>query len=58
MADSAKVNSKYIGLDNVSVNAVSQTPLSAALPLFAGGLGLVGLLAWRKRQKAAAIAAA
>jgi hypothetical protein len=40
------------------VNAVSQTPLSAALPLFAGGLGLVGLLAWRKRQKAAAIAAA
>jgi hypothetical protein len=36
-----------------------QTPLPAALPLFATGLGALGLLGWRrKRKNAAAIAAA
>ncbi len=35
------------------------TPLPAALPLFASGLGAMGLLGWRrKRKNAAAIAAA
>ena len=29
------------------------TPLPAALPLFAGGLGLFGLLARRRKKKAA-----
>ena len=29
-------------------------PLPASLPLFAGGLGLLGLLGWRKRRKAVA----
>ena len=38
-------------LDNVSITA---TPLPAALPLFAGGLGALGLLARRKKRKAAA----
>jgi hypothetical protein len=33
-----------------SVNAVA-TPLPAALPLFATGLGIVGLLARRKNKK-------
>lgn len=33
---------------------LSQTPLPAALPLFAGGLGALGLLGWRKKKKAAA----
>ena len=28
------------------------TPLPAALPLFAGGLGAMGLLGWRRRRKA------
>ena len=43
------------GIDNVSV---SGTPLPAALPLFATGLGALGLLGWRrKRKNAAAIAA-
>jgi hypothetical protein len=31
---------------------VSSTPLPAALPLFAGGLGIVGFLAGRKKRKA------
>ena len=37
---------------------ISQTPLPAALPLFAGGLGVMGLLGWRKKRKAAVLAAA
>ena len=49
-------NRSYIGLDNVSVTA---TPLPAALPLFATGLGALGLLGWRrKRKNSAALAAA
>jgi hypothetical protein len=28
------------------------TPLPAALPLFAGGLGVLGLLGWRRKRKA------
>ena len=35
----------------------STTPLPAALPLFASGLGALGLLGWRRKKKAAAIAA-
>lgn len=35
----------------------SNTPLPAALPLFAGGLGALGLLGWRRKRKAAALAA-
>ena len=31
------------------------TPLPAALPLFAGGLGALGLLGWRRKRKAADI---
>ena len=38
---------------------VSATPIPAALPLFATGLGAMGLLGWRrKRKNAAALAAA
>jgi len=33
------------------------TPLPAALPLFATGLGAIGLLGWRRRRKAEALAA-
>jgi hypothetical protein len=39
---------------NVSIGA---TPLPAALPLFATGLGAMGLFGWRKKRKAAAVAA-
>jgi hypothetical protein len=38
---------------------LSETPLPATLPLFASGLGALGLLGWRrKRKNAAALAAA
>ncbi len=33
------------------------TPLPAALPLFASGLSALGLLGWRRKRKAAALAA-
>jgi len=36
---------------------VSTVPLPAALPLFAGGLGVMGVIGWRKRRKVAAAAA-
>ena len=36
---------------------VDTTPLPAALPLFAGGLGVMGLLGWRRKRKGAAVAA-
>lgn len=39
---------------NLSLSVV--TPLPAALPLYATGLGLVALLAWRRRRRAARIA--
>ena len=32
---------------------VNQTPLPAALPLFATGLGALGLLGWRRKRKQA-----
>jgi hypothetical protein len=34
--------------------APSETPLPAALPLFATGLGALGLLGWRRKRKHAA----
>jgi hypothetical protein len=37
---------------------VSTTPLPAALPLFATGLGVLGLLGWRRKRKSAAAIAA
>jgi hypothetical protein len=44
---------------SVSVTPVSTTPLPAAFPLFASGLGAMGLFGWRrKRKNAAALAAA
>ena len=40
------------------VGTVAATPLPAALPLFATGLAVTGLLGWRKKRKAAAALAA
>ena len=36
---------------------LAQTPLPGALPLFASGLGALGLLGWGRKRKAAALAA-
>ena len=36
----------------------TETPIPAALPLFTGGLGMLGLLGWRRKRKTAAVAAA
>ena len=44
------------GFEGLAVAAISQTPLPAALPLFATGLGVLGLLGWRRKRKAAAVA--
>ena len=38
--------------------SLNEVPLPAALPLFATGLGVMGLLAWRRKRKAGALAAA
>ena len=46
----------YIGFDNFSVTSVNATPLPATLPLFAGGLGLLGLVARRRKKKGIAAA--
>jgi hypothetical protein len=43
-----------IGTWDVSVEFV--TPLPAALPLFATGIGAMGLLGWRSKRKAQAAA--
>ena len=60
-------SSFYLSVDNPSsfwnpgdlgTVSVSATPLPATLPLFATGLGLVGLLGWHRKRKAAALSAA
>lgn len=45
-------------LDLDITSSVANTPLPATLPLFAGGLGVFGFLARRKKQKAAALTTA
>ena len=39
------------------ISGVAPTPLPAALPLFASGLGFLGLLGWRRKQKKTDLAA-
>ena len=43
-------------LTDVSVTQDVATPLPAALPLFATGIGGLGLLGWRRKRKARAVA--
>jgi hypothetical protein len=40
---------------NLQIETVAATPLPAALPLFATGLGVIGLFGWRKKRKLAQI---
>jgi len=44
----------YLGQERVGNFLVESTPLPAALPLFATGLGALGLLGWRRKRKQAA----
>jgi hypothetical protein len=39
-------------LDNITVTDLNAVPLPAALPLFATGLGALGLLGWRRKKAA------
>jgi MYXO-CTERM domain-containing protein len=41
-------------VDNVSITVGAETPLPASLPLFAGAVGLVALVARRRKQRQAA----
>jgi hypothetical protein len=50
-------NVYYVIGDVTGSAEVSATPLPAAFPLFVSGLGALGLLGWRRKRKAAAIAA-
>ena len=43
----------FAEIDNLEFNNAGATPLPAALPLFGSGLGVLGLLGWRKKKKAA-----
>jgi len=49
----------FFGTDAVLAQFVvtASTPVPAALPLFATGLGALGLLGWRRKRKTAALAA-
>jgi hypothetical protein len=56
--DGTVATAEETGTVVIGTAAVSTTPLPAALPLFATGLGVMGLFGWRrKRQTAAAIGA-
>ena len=46
-----------VDLGSFLVMNAASTPLPAALPLFASGLGALSLLGWRRKRKAAAVAA-
>jgi hypothetical protein len=53
---SLPTNFRGVGINAIVFDSadVSEVPLPAALPLFASGLGLLGLLGWRRRRNAAA----
>ncbi len=53
-ADFAQFNNENSVFQIRSEMSVSAVPIPAALPLFAGGLALMGLLGWRRKRSATA----
>jgi hypothetical protein len=51
--ESFSIEGKFTTLNGQS-SQLSETPIPAALPLFASGLGALGLLGWRRKRKAQA----
>ena len=50
-------NDDWADFNNITTSgAVGATPLPAALPLFASGLGAMGLFGWRRKRRAQAVA--
>ena len=50
-------NGAALDFSTIAIDTVgTATPLPAALPLFATGLGAMGLLGWRRKRKAQAVA--
>jgi hypothetical protein len=45
-----------VAINQMTIDAPATTPVPATLPLFAGGLGALGLLGWRRKRKAHAVA--
>ena len=54
--DDLKITLHILGSSG-NIDNIVLTPLPAALPLFATGLAGLGLLGWRRKKKAAALAA-
>ena len=57
LPDGVYLTSELGGVFGDAPTAPGDTPIPAALPLFAGGLCVIGLLARRKKRSAAALAA-
>lgn len=51
------IASQYELIFSPGIGNFQSTPLPAALPLFASGLGAMGLLGWRRKRKARVVAA-
>jgi hypothetical protein len=53
---STTFNGAALDFSTITIDTVAANPLPAALPLFATGLGGLGLFSWRRKRKAQAVA--